>query len=109
MTLLLYDLLARPIYYFNGGRDFFEVEEGSNPTLRFLVSSNPRLCDNAEHEVRKLNGDPVTRFPVSNNCITIYAVEMEDAGKYLIKCKNDDGASGEKAFEIKVTRSKVKQ
>ena len=31
---------------------------------------------------------------------------MEDAGRYLIICKNDDGETGEKAFEIKVTKSK---
>jgi hypothetical protein len=46
---------------------------------------------------------------VSSNSITLCAIGIEDAGRYLIRCKNDDGETGEKAFEIRVTKSKAEE
>jgi hypothetical protein len=81
------------------------VEEGSDVTVHFTVSSNPPLRQDTKHAIRK-DGQPATRLRAHHNCILLTKPEVGDTGTYHIRCENEDHLSGEGAFEIRVVKSK---
>jgi hypothetical protein len=82
------------------------VEEGSDPTLDFTVSSNPPLRPQDTTHAITRDGHPATRrFQAHHNHIVLTKLELEDTGMYHICCENEDHLSGKGTFEIRVVKS----
>jgi hypothetical protein len=97
-------LLDSPEYEFSD--TFLEVEEGSDATVHFTVSSNPPIRQDTKHAITT-DGHPATRrFRAHHNRIVLTKLKLEDTGMYHISSENEDHLSGEGTFEIRVVKSR---
>ena len=87
-------------------KSLISVTEGSTKQIKFTVSANPPLTDDAKHELTFLNGGvevPATRrFTVSHNTIILTDITPEDTGLFKISCKGGNGQIGKEIFELKI-------
>ena len=80
-----------------------EATVGESPTVRFTITSNPPLAEDAQHTLTCKNGEAATkRFKIQGSCITFRNVRAGDSGVYTISCHNEAGLVGKETLELDV-------
>ena len=84
--------------------DYVEAAEGESPSIRFTVTSDPPLAEDAKHVLTDENGRAATkRFRIERNCITFRNVRIGDSGVYTISCRDEAGLVGKETLELDIT------